>query len=70
MFLRFVAFFNLPGLFDKFADNLDYVLPIAFYYDHHEQSQQNSITNRIKQFYFNNNLTRDAKKNVTNVRQN
>lgn len=57
----------MPGLFDEFAKNIDYALPIIFYYDHHDSSVQMAITKKIKEFYFGNKLTRDKELNVTNV---
>lgn len=66
-FLHCLALFNLPGLFDELADNLDNALPFAFYYDHHDLEKQKTITDKIKQFYFNNELTREKDLNLTNV---
>lgn len=67
LYFYIVAFSNIPGLFDEFANNLERALSIALYYDHHDLSTQKSITNKIKQFYFNNELTREKEMNVTNV---
>lgn len=64
---KILAISNIPGLFDTFAANLDFALPIAFYYDHHDTWTQESITNQINEFYFNNDLTRERESNVTNV---
>lgn len=66
-FSLFEAISDLPGLYDKFAANLDYALPFIFYYDHHSLSVQKSITTKIKDFYFDNKLTRDKALNMTNV---
>lgn len=67
-FMNIVAYMNDSQLFDKFIDNLDYALPIIFYYDHHDLGVQKSITDKIKTLYFNGNLTRNMGTNVTNVR--
>lgn len=64
-----LAYFNTPSLLDDFTENLEYALPIAFYYDHHDLPVQESITNDIKQFYFDNDLTRERDIDVTNVKQ-
>lgn len=61
------AYFDNTTLFDEFIENVDYALPIIFYYDHHDLPVQKSITKKIKEFYFGNKLTRDKKFNVTNV---
>lgn len=58
---------NIPGLFDKFADDIDRALPIILYYDHHDLSTQNLITSKIKEFYFNDDVRREKEKNITNV---
>lgn len=42
-------------------------MPIAFYYNHLDLSVQKSITNQIKDFYFDGQLTHDKGFNVTNV---
>lgn len=57
----------MPGLFDDFSGNLQSVLPIALNYDHHDSSVQEWITQKIKDFYFSNNLNKEKEKNVTNV---
>lgn len=62
-----LAYLNIPGLFDEFANNIDRALPILLYYDHHNLSTQQSITKRIKEFYFNDDVTQDKERNVTNV---
>lgn len=62
-----LAFFNLPGLFDELVKYLDKALPIALYYDHQDSFVQQSISNKIKEFYFDNHLTRDKDLNFTNV---
>lgn len=59
---------NIPGLFDKFANNIDSVLPIMLYYDHHDLPTQQSITQKIKEFYFNDGVRREKELNVSNVR--
>lgn len=60
---------NIPGLFDKFANNIDSVLPIMLYYDHHDLSTQQTIARKIKEFYFNNDGVKRGKElNITNVR--
>lgn len=58
---------NIPGLFDKFADNIDYALPILLYYDHHNLPTQQTMTKKIKEFYFNDEITREKEWNITNV---
>lgn len=63
----FVAIFSIPGLFEDFARNLETALPIALNYDHHSRSVQEWITKQISKFYFDNNLTKDSLRNVTNV---
>lgn len=68
MFCIYLAYFGIPSLFDEFAANLEYALPIALYYDHHDPSVQEPITKAIKKFYFDNNLTREKDLNVTNVK--
>lgn len=62
------AIFNIPGLFDRLAQNIYDVLPIILYYNHYDPSVRKSITDKINNFYFQNNLTRDKEENVTNVR--
>lgn len=62
-----LALFNLPGLFEDFATNLDLALPIALNYDHHDSSVQEWITEKINEFYFGNSLSKEKEKNVTNV---
>lgn len=66
-FLSLTAYLNIPGLFDKFADNIDQALPIILYYDHHDLSTQHSITSKIKEFYFKNDVRREKETNLTNV---
>lgn len=61
------AYLNIPGLFDEFANNIDRALPIILYYDHHDLSTQQSITRKIKEFYFNNDVRREKETNITNV---
>lgn len=63
-----LALFNLPGLFEDFASNLDSALPIALNYDHHDSPVQTWITEKINEFYFGNSLSKEKEKNVTNVR--
>lgn len=63
-----IALFNLPGLFEDFATNLDSALPIALNYDHHDSPVQTWITEKINEFYFGNSLSKEKEKNVTNVR--
>lgn len=58
---------NIPGLFDEFANNIDYVLPIMLYYNHHNLSTQQTMTKKIKEFYFNNEIRREKELNITNV---
>lgn len=67
-FVSFSAVFHIPGLFDEYVDNLNYGLPIALFYDHHDESKRTSITNQIKEFYFDNELTRERETNLTNVK--
>lgn len=67
LFLLFAAFADYPGLFDELTKKLDYALPFIFYYDHHAPAVQTAITKKIKEFYFDNKLTRDKELNVTNV---
>lgn len=62
-----LALFNLPGLFEDFATNLDLALPIALNYDHHDSSVQEWITEKINEFYFGNSLSKEKEQNVTNV---
>lgn len=63
------AILSIPGLFEDFVENLETALPIALYYDHHDENVQKSITKEIIEFHFDNNLTKDNRKNVTNVIQ-
>ena len=68
VYLSFVtAFLDIPSNFENFTKNIDYALPIIFYYDHHNSSVQKAITKKIKGFYFGNELTRDKELNFTNV---
>lgn len=67
MHFSILAFFNIPGLFESFAENLAHALSVGLYYDHHDLDVQESITKQIKEFYFDNHLTREKKSNVTNV---
>lgn len=62
-----LAYLNIPGLFDDFANHIDRALPIILYYDHHNLSTQHSITSKIKEFYFNNDVRREKETNLTNV---
>lgn len=62
-----IAILEVPGLFEEFVEKFDYVLPYMFYYDHHDLSVQKSITKKLKEFYFDNKLTRDKALNLTNV---
>lgn len=66
-FIHFSALFDIPGLFDEFVEKIDFVLPQMFYYDHHDESVQKTMTYKIKEFYFDNNLSRAKDINVTNV---
>lgn len=67
IFFYSIAIFNVPGLFDEFVSYQQTVLPIVFYYDHKDVSVQKSITDKISEFYFNDNLSWDSFANVTNV---
>lgn len=69
-FFILLALLNIPGLFEKFANNIDEVLPIMLYYDHHDLSIQQSITKKIKEFYFNGGVRREKELNISNVRTN
>lgn len=62
-----LALLDTPGLFEEFVEKMDYALPYIFYYDHHDLSVQKTITEKIKKFYFDNDLTRDKADNFTNV---
>lgn len=62
-----IAIVNVPGLFDDFSNNLELALSTAFYYDHQDSSIQETITNQIKHFYFDDNLTMEKFSNITNV---
>lgn len=68
IYLLFSAYYDIPELFDDFINNVDFALPIIFYYNHHDPSTQKWITSKIKEFYFDNNLTRDKIENVTKVK--
>lgn len=58
---------DIPGLFEEFVEKIDYALPYIFYYDHHSLAVQETITKKIKKFYFDNELTREKALNFTNV---
>lgn len=62
------AFFNDPALLLDLARKFDFAAPIIFYYDHYKPSERNAITDKIKEFYFHDGLTKDNLFNVTNVR--
>lgn len=48
--------------------NWDKALPISLYYDHHNYEKQQEITERINDFYFNNQkLTTKTQQNITNL---
>lgn len=67
MIYIFTAILNIPGLFEDFKKNFKTALPIVLNYDHHDPLVQNWITKKIKQFYFDNDLTKDKQQNITNV---
>lgn len=62
-----IALMNISGLFDEFANNINDVLPIMLYYDHHNASTQQLITQKVKQFYFDDDVRREKELNITNV---
>lgn len=64
MLSYFEAVLYIPGLYDEFANNLEYALPILFYYDHQDLPVKEAITMKIKEFYFNDGT---KEKNITNV---
>lgn len=67
---RFAAILNSPELLEDFSKNYERALPIALNYDHHSKALQSDITNRIIEFYFNNEAPSAAKQeNITNVRE-
>lgn len=59
----------MPGLFDSFASNVSFALPVIMEYAHLEQSGRDTITNKLVKFYFDNQITREKVENLTNVLQ-
>lgn len=66
-FLIFSAILNIPGLFESFAQNVSFALPVIMEYAHLDQPVRDSITNKLVQFYFNNQIKREKMENLTNV---
>ncbi|XP_017045883.1 venom carboxylesterase-6 [Drosophila ficusphila] len=50
--LKTAALLNLPQLLAEFKSQFEQVLPVVLNYDHHEDTVQQSITQRIEGFYF------------------
>lgn len=59
--------FNNPLLFVDLAEKFDQAAPIIFYYDHHNKSVQDNVSEKIKEFYFKNGVTKTNVFNITNV---
>lgn len=65
--LLIVALLNDPVFYEKYTSNLVDALSNTLYFDHHERPIQESITNRIVEFYFNGQVTKEKETNLTNV---
>lgn len=57
----------MPGLFDAFAQNVSFALPVIMEYSHIEQPVRDSITDKLIQYYFDNQIKREKMENLTNV---
>lgn len=57
----------MPELYDELAEKFGFAVPIIFYYDHKNSSVRDSITQKIKDFYFENEITAKNLLNITNV---
>lgn len=67
-FLNFLAVLNIPGLFDSFAKNVSFALPVIMEYTHLDPHVRDSITNKLVEFYFDSQLTNEKVENLTNVK--
>lgn len=64
-----LALINVPSLRHSLNEHWDQALPISLYYDHHNLTRQQEITELINRFYFNNQkLVEKTERNLTNVR--
>lgn len=64
-----LAMLNIPGLFDSFAQNVSFALPVIMEYAHLEPAARDSITNKFIKFYFDNQIKKEKMENLTNVIQ-
>lgn len=58
---------NNPALFVDLSINFHRAMPIIFYYDHYNRSVQYNVTEKIKEFYFDDGVTKENILNITNV---
>ncbi|XP_050088425.1 juvenile hormone esterase [Anopheles aquasalis] len=66
--LKSASLINVPSLRHSLNEHWDQALPISLYYDHHNLTRQQEITERINKFYFNNQkLVEKTERNLTNL---
>lgn len=65
--LMLSMFIGNPQLFDQFSKDFTSIVPINIGYEHFV-NDVNGTTNKLKEFYFNNEISNDKVENITNVR--